>query len=166
MQKYSYLCNNNLSKCKRHNLLPLWERYVKLLTQIYKTMAKLVFLGVGMPQFISELNLEEKVLSFNIFKKGIRAAQIKGFEIVKVVDGENVIFSTDIKDALDKIRTSVDFFNLVASNEQVGQLKSALNKAVTADTFYKGFDLDSVESLIELEQAKVIEQKTDEQDEQ
>lgn len=130
-------------------------------------MSKLVFLGVGMPQFTSELNLNEKVLSFNIFKKGIRAAQIKGFDLVKVIDDDdNVIFSTDIKDALDKIRTSVDFFNLVASNEQVGQLKSALNKAVTAETFYKGFDLNSVETLIEMEQAILITNQSDEEDEQ
>ena len=125
-------------------------------------MAKLVFLGVGMTQFVTSINLEEKVLSFNVFKKGIRAGQIKGFEIIKILDDAGkVIFSTDIKDALDKIRTSVDFFNLVASNEQVHELKGALNKAITADVFYKGFDLDNVDSLITLDTAKVIEDNSD-----
>lgn len=125
-------------------------------------MAKLVFLGVGMTQFVTSINLEEKVLSFNVFKKGIRAGQIKGFEIIKILDDAgNVIFMTDIKDALDKIRTSVDFFNLVASNEQVHELKGALNKAITADVFYKGFDLDNVDSLITLDTAKVIEDNSD-----
>ena len=125
-------------------------------------MAKLVFLGVGMTQFVTSINLEEKVLSFNVFKKGIRAGQIKGFEIIKILDDAgNVIFSTDIKDALDKIRTSIDFFNLVASNEQVHELKGALNKAITADVFYKGFDLDNVDSLITLDTAKVIEDNSD-----
>lgn len=125
-------------------------------------MAKLVFLGVGMTQFVTSINLEEKVLSFNVFKKGIRAGQIKGFEIIKILDDTGkVIFSTDIKDALDKIRTSVDFFNLVASNEQVHELKGALNKAITADVFYKGFDLDNVDSLITLDTAKVIEDNSD-----
>ena len=125
-------------------------------------MAKLVFLGVGMTQFVTSINLEEKVLSFNVFKKGIRAGQIKGFEIIKILDDTgNIIFKTDIKDALDKIRTSVDFFNLVASNEQVYELKGALNKAITADVFYKGFDLDNVDSLITLDTAKVIEDNSD-----
>lgn len=125
-------------------------------------MAKLVFLGVGMTQFVTSINLEEKVLSFNVFKKGIRAGQIKGFEIIKILDDTGkVIFRTDIKDALDKIRTSVDFFNLVASNEQVHELKGALNKAITADVFYKGFDLDNVDSLITLDTAKVIEDNSD-----
>ena len=125
-------------------------------------MAKLVFLGVGMTQFVTSINLEEKVLSFNVFKKGIRAGQIKGFEIIKILDDTgNIIFKTDIKDALDKIRTSVDFFNLVASNEQVYELKGALNKAITADVFYKGFDLENVDSLITLDTAKVIEDDSD-----
>ena len=115
--------------------------------------------------FENVLSTDNDTTTFNIFKKGLKALFDRGYTTLSMVDSTGkVVYSTNVADALKQIRTSLDFFNLFASNVEKFIIKEKCRKDIMIGDFYAKIDTNDTRKLLDLQTVKVIKSDELEQD--